>query len=469
MIRRMKSTDRKKRIVMLGAGFGGLAFCRAVDTSRAEVVLIDRQNHHTFQPLLYQVATAGLSVPDIAHPIRSIFRRKGGVDVRLDEALHVDTAKKEVRLRDTGSIDYDYLVIGVGARTNYFGNDRWEAFAPGLKTLDDAALIRQRILYAFEQADLTDDAEERARLMTIVVVGGGPTGVELAGAFAELSRFVLRKDFHHIDPAQTRIILIEATERILRPFTPGLAAKAHSQLEKLGVEIRLNARIQAIDEHGLTLEDGLIPAANVVWGAGVRASRLCASLPVERDRAGRVKVAPDLSLPGHPEVFAVGDIVHLVDAAGKPVPGVSPAAMQMGRHVARILNRELRGKSGARPPFRYLDKGSMATIGRSKAVADIRGLRFSGFPAWMAWLVVHLIFLVGFRNRLSVLLSWIYNYFAYRGGARIITGLDRMFRLGNPEARPRSIAEGTPGAAAEPAVNKVERAEQEMAASGVPR
>ncbi len=429
---------------MLGAGFGGLSFCRAVDTSRAEVVLIDRQNHHTFQPLLYQVATAGLSMPDIAHPIRSIFRRKKGIDVRLDEAVHIDPEKSEVRLRDTGTIAYDSLVIGVGARTNYFGNDRWEAFAPGLKTLDDAALIRQRILYAFERAELTDDPAERTRLMTIVVVGGGPTGIELAGAFAELARFVLRRDFRRIDSAQTRIILLEVADRILQSFTPGLAAKAQRQLEKLGVEIRLDARIKEINHDSVILEDEAIPAANVVWGAGVRASPLCDSLPVEQDRAGRVKVAPDLSLPGHPDIFAVGDIVHLVDAAGKPVPGVSPAAMQMGRHVARILNRELRGKRGARAPFRYVDKGIMATIGRSKAIADIRGLRFSGFPAWLAWLGVHLVFLVGFRNRVIVFINWIYNYFAYRGGARIITGLDRMFRMNNHEARPRAVVEANP-------------------------
>ncbi len=435
----------KKRVIMLGGGFGGLAFCHAIDTIRAEVILIDRQNHHLFQPLLYQVATAGLSVPDIAHPIRSIFRRKKGVDVRLDEALQVDVENKNIRLRDTGTLSYDYLVIGVGARTNYFGNDQWEAFAPGLKTLDDAALLRQRILFSFERAELTDDPEERARLMTVVVVGGGPTGVELAGAFTELSRFVLRRDFRRIDPAQTRIVLLEATDRILRQFSPGLAAKARKQLEKLGVEIQLNAKIRSIDETGVTLEDGSIPAANVVWGAGVRASRLCAPLPVEHDRAGRVKVAPDLSLPDHPEVFAIGDIVNLVDANGKPVPGVSPAAMQMGRHAAAIINRELRGKLNGRKPFRYVDKGSMATIGRSKAVADIRGLEFAGFPAWMAWLVVHLIFLVGFRNRVSVMISWMYNYFTYRGGARIITGLDRMFRLTNPKARPRSVVETKPG------------------------
>lgn len=426
---------------MLGAGFGGLAFCRAIDTTRAEVILVDRQNHHTFQPLLYQVATAGLSVPDIAHPIRSIFRKKKEIEVRLDEAVQIDVEKKQVHLRETGPLAYDYLVIGVGARTNYFGNDEWEAVAPGLKTLDDAALIRRKILYAFEQAELAADPAERARLMTIVVVGGGPTGVELAGAFAELARFVLRKDFHHIDPAHARIILLEAADRILLPFTPDLAAKAQRQLERLGVEIRLNAKIEDVSAHGVRLNDGKIPAANVIWGAGVRASPLCTALPVERDRADRIKVAADLSLPGYPEVFAVGDLVHLVDARGKPVPGVSPAAMQMGRHAARMVNRELRGDANKRRPFRYLDKGSMATIGRSKAVADIRGLRFSGFPAWLAWLGVHLVFLVGFRNRLAVFINWIYNYFAYRGGARIITGLDKMFRVGNTKARPVFLEE----------------------------
>lgn len=429
---------------MLGGGFGGLAFGRAINTDMAEVVLIDRQNHHTFQPLLYQVATAGLAVPDIAHPIRSIFRKKQGIDVWLDEALSIDPKNKLITLRDHNSLFYDYLVVGVGARTNYFGHEEWGKFAPGLKTLDDAAVIRQRILYAFEQADLVDDPVERAKLMTIVVVGGGPTGVELAGAFAELSRSVLRRDFRHIDPKQARIILLEVGDRILQPFHPNLSAQALQQLESLGVEVRLGVKIEDINADGVLLEDDRIEAENVIWGAGVRASRLCASLPGEKDRAGRIKVEPDLSIPGHPEIFAIGDIVNLVDDRGKPVPGVSPAAIQMGQHVAKTLNRELAGKTAKRKPFRYLDKGTMATIGRSKAVADIRGLRFSGFPAWFAWLAVHLIFLVGFRNRISVFISWIYNYFAYRGGARIITGMDQTFRLSSPT--PRSAFENAKAA-----------------------
>lgn len=418
----------RQTIVVLGAGFGGLAFCRAIDTRRARVVLIDRQNHHTFQPLLYQVATAGLSVPDIAHPIRSIFRKKHGLEVRLDEAVGIDLENRRVTFRECDPLDYDYLLIGVGARTNYFGNDDWASVAPGLKTVDDAARIRRRILHAFERAELATDPDERQRLMTIVVVGGGPTGVELAGAFAELARVVLRKDFHHIDPGKARIILLEVADRILGPFTPDLAAKAGRQLEKLGVEIRTGVKIEAVRDDRVVLEDGEIACGNVIWGAGVRAVSLCADLPVDKDRSDRLKVAPDLSLPGHPEAFAIGDIVSLVDANGKTVPGVSPAAMQMGKHAAKSINRELAGDRRERRPFRYLDKGNMATIGRSKAVADIRGLRFSGFPAWLAWLVVHLLFLVGFRSRIVVLINWIYNYFTYRGGARIITGLDRLFR-----------------------------------------
>ncbi len=413
-------------IVVLGAGFGGLTFCEHFRESSARVTLVDRTNHHLFQPLLYQVAAAGLSAPEIAQPIRSILSDKPWIAVLLDEVKEVNLANRIVHLGDS-VLAYDYLVLALGGVTSYFGHPEWEQFAPGLKTLDDALRIRREVLLAFEKAETEPDPGKHDRLMTVVVVGGGPTGVELAGAFAELARHVLKRDFRRIDPSQARIVLIEAGPRILAHLPEDLSASAKVQLENLGVQVRTNAMVKDIRPGQVELAGGdVIEAGNIIWAAGICASPITAKLGVESDRAGRVKVKSDLSLPGYPEVFAIGDLALVLDKAGKPVPGVSPAAMQMGRHVQRIIEDELTlpaGRPGSRPGFKYWDKGTMATIGRSAAVAQAGPFKFHGFVAWLAWLLVHLIFLIGFRNKLAVLLQWAYSYFAYKRGARIITGL----------------------------------------------
>lgn len=419
---------KSPHIVVLGAGFGGLKFCQMFNHSTARITLVDRQNHHLFQPLLYQVATAGLSAPDIAQPVRSILSRKTNVTVLLDEAVDVKLADRRVILK-SGVLDYDYLVLAVGGATSYFGHPEWERFAPGLKSLDDAIDIRRRILLAFERAENTADPEEQARLMRIVVVGGGPTGVELAGAFAELARHVLKADFRRINTAQAHVILIEGGDRILSNLPPELSDSATRQLTRLGVEVRTKCRVQDIRESCVELapqtpgaEPEMIRAENIIWAAGVSASSITKKLGVELDKAGRVKVNPDLSLPGHPEAFAIGDLALVLGKDGKPVPGVSPAALQMGKHVARLIARELKPNGTApQESFRYFDKGTMATIGRSAAVAKIGRLEFSGFFAWLSWLLVHLVFLIGFRNKLMVLLQWTYSYLTYKRGARIIT------------------------------------------------
>ncbi len=387
-------------------------------------MLFDRQNHHLFQPLLYQVATAGLSAPEIAQPIRSILSDQPNVTVLLDHVTGFDLAAKTVRLEES-TLPYDYLVLALGGCTSYFGHPEWEHFAPGLKSLDDAMGIRSRILLAFEKAENASHPAEHDRWMTIVVVGGGPTGVELAGAFAELTRTVLQRDFKRIDPSHARVMMIEVGPRVLAQYSPKLSASAEQQLKALGVEVRTATKVKSISQGRVDLENGeTIFAENIIWAAGVSASSLTPKLGVELDRVGRVKVNPDLSVPGYPEVFAIGDMALVLGADGKPVPGVSPAAMQMAKHVARLIERELvPGKKPSRPPFQYRDKGSMATIGRSAAVAKMGRLEFSGFPAWLAWLGVHLIFLIGFRNKLAVLLQWAYAYFTYKRGARIITGL----------------------------------------------
>jgi NADH dehydrogenase len=424
MIQTVRVADKKTfHVVVLGAGFGGLFFCKHFRHPAARVTVVDRTNHHLFQPLLYQVATAGLSAPEIAQPVRSIFCNRDDITVLLDEATDFDLANRKVILREN-TLTYDFLVLATGGQTAYFGHPEWERFAPGLKTLDDALRIRCRILLAFERAENETNVAERDKLLTIVIVGGGPTGLELAGAFAELSRTVLKRDFRRIDPTQARIILIEAALRVLSNYPPKLSESAKRQLETLGVQVRTATPVQNIRGGEVELADGeIIRAGNIIWAAGVSATPLTGKLGVELDKTGRVKVNPDLSVPGHPEIFAVGDLALVIEKDGKPVPGICPAAMQMGRHVARIIENEwdAGANHAVRPPFQYWDKGTMATIGRSAAVAWIGRLKISGFPAWLAWLFVHLIFLIGFRNRLAVLLQWTYSYFTYKRGARIIT------------------------------------------------
>ncbi|HMC27846.1 MAG TPA: NAD(P)/FAD-dependent oxidoreductase [Verrucomicrobiae bacterium] len=410
-----------RHVVVLGAGFGGLTFCKHLRHPNARITLVDRTNHHLFQPLLYQVATAGLSAPEIAQPIRSILSDHPNLTVLMEEVQAIDLTVKRVTL-SKAPLAYDYLVLALGSVTSYFGHPEWEQFAPGLKTLDDALLIRNNILAAFERAETEPERAERERLMTIVVVGGGPTGVELGGAFAELARFVLRKDFRHIDPGVARVILIEGSPIVLTHFPPDLAENATKTLKRLGVQVRTSLRVKSISKGCVELETGeTILAENIIWAAGVGATPLTRSLGVELDRAGRIKVNPDLSIPGHPEAFAIGDMALVLEENGKPVPGVSPAAMQMARHVADIIDNELSAPhSTARPPFKYWDKGTMATIGRSAAVAYSGPIKLHGFIAWVAWLFIHLIFLIGFRNKITVLINWIYAYFAYKRGARII-------------------------------------------------
>jgi NADH dehydrogenase len=417
--------NRDAHVVVLGAGFGGLAFCQHFKHPKAQTTIVDRTNHHLFQPLLYQVAAAGLSAPDIAQPIRAILARHPRLTVLLDEVKDFNLANRQVTLGKT-TLTYDYLVLALGSCTSYFGHPEWEQFAPGLKTLDDALQIRSRILLAFEKAESTNDPTERQRLMTIVIVGGGPTGLELAGSFAELARTVLKRDFRRIDPSQARIILIEAAPKVLAHFPEDLSDSAARQLTDLGVQVRVSTKVKNIRDREVELENGaVLRAENILWAAGVSAVPLTKKLGVELDRAGRVKVNPDLSVPGYADVFAVGDMALVLCEDGKPVPGVSPAAMQMARHVARIIGDELDlGKGRApRPQFKYWDKGTMATIGRSAAVAWIGKFHFSGMLAWLAWLLVHLVFLVGFRNKVAVLFQWAYSYITYKRGARIITSL----------------------------------------------
>lgn len=421
----MPENNGEKHVLVLGAGFGGLSFCQNFRHDNTRIALIDRQNHHLFQPLLYQVATSGLSATDIAQPVRSLVNHRPDISVYLGEAKEIDLDRRRVHF-DEATLPYEYLVLALGGVTSYFGHPEWAGFAPGLKNLDDAQRIRKNVLYAFEQAEIELDPEKRRRLMTVVVVGGGPTGVEMAGALAELAKRVLRTDFRHIDPASARVILIESGDVVLDHMGAYLGHQAQDCLRKMGVEVRTNVRVDDMREGWVHLNDGReIHTANIIWAAGVGANPLTRQLDVPQDRAGRIQVEPDLSLPGHPEVFAIGDLVSLQDGHGNPIPGVSPAAIQMGAHAARQVRSELeRGVApGAsqREAFSYWDKGTMATIGRSKAVAMLGRLQFSGFPAWFLWLVVHLLFLVDLKNKVIVLFRWMVSYFTYSRGARIFT------------------------------------------------
>jgi NADH dehydrogenase len=435
--------------VIVGAGFGGLAAAKALGDEPVDVTVVDRLNYHLFQPLLYQVALAGLAATDIAYPIRSIVSQHRNVDVLLAEVTGFDLAARRVRLADGTALPYDHLIVAAGARTSYFGHDEWAPFAPGLKDLDDALEVRRRVLLALEAADRTTDPAERRRLMTFVVVGGGPTGVELAGAIADLSRDILRADFHHVDRHETRVVLVERGDRILQPFTPALSERAREQLRELGVEVRIDVEVERIEAEGIWIGGKLLSAATVLWGAGVRPSPLAAALGAPLDRGGRVIVAPDCTLPDHPEVAVIGDMAALTPAgASAPLPGISPVAIQQGRAVAANIMRVRRGDPPA--PFAYRDKGFMATIGRARAVAMLGPLKIWGFIAWLTWALVHLWYLVGFRNRLVVFTNWIWAYAISQHGARVITG-----RGATPPPPERSIHQR--GDAGDQAVVRLDR------------
>jgi len=406
-----------QRVVIIGGGFGGLYAAKALGSAPVAVTLIDRRNHHVFQPLLYQVATAGLSAIDIGEPIRRILRRQANTSVQLAEVVSVDLEARHVLLAEGEPIEYDYLIVATGAGDSYFGHDDWEPHAPGLKSIEDALEIRRRVLLAFEQAEMVKDPDSRRALLTLAVIGGGPTGAELAGALAELSRHTLSDEFRQFDAGDARVLLIEAGDRILPGYPPALSARAQRQLERLGVEIRTGAPVTEVDAGGIGLGDERIPCRTMLWAAGVAASPLGASLGTELDQAGRVIVEPDLTVPGHPEVFVVGDLAHVVQN-GRPLPGVAPAAIQMGRHAADSITRAVRAEPTQ--SFRYVDRGTMATLGRSSAIAVIKGIRLWGLPAWLAWLFIHILFLIGFRNRAVVLFEWARSYLTYSRSARLI-------------------------------------------------
>ncbi len=406
-------------LVVIGGGFAGLWATRALDTADFRITLIDRHNHHLFQPLLYQVATAGLSAPDIAAPLRNILRQQRNVEVQLGEVIHIDAARRQVVLADDRIVGYDSLLLATGAAHAYFGNDQWAPYAPGLKTLDDALLLRRKLLMAFEHAEIETDPAARAAWLNFAIVGGGPTGVELAGTLAEIARHTLKNEFRNIDPREAKVRLIEAGPRVLPSFPPDLTAKAERQLEKLGVEVHTGTPVTHIDADGYRLGDTFVPSHTVVWAAGVAASPLARTLGVPLDRAGRVLVAPDLSVPDHPEIFVGGDLAS-VQQDGKPVPGVAPAAKQMGKHIARALRARAAGQPA--PTFRYQDYGNLATIGRMAAIVHVGKLKLSGLLAWWFWLAAHVYFLIGFRNRFVVLVNWAMAYWSYQRAARIIFG-----------------------------------------------
>ena len=411
----------KPRVVIVGCGFGGLSAARALRSAPVDVLVVDRRNHHLFQPLLYQVATGGLSAPAIASPIRYVLRRQRNATTLLAEVESIDVQARCLRT-DAGPVPYDHLILAAGATSTWFGQDAWAAHAPALKTLSDALDIRDRVLGGFERAETAQDDAARTAWLTFVVVGGGPTGVELAGTLAEIARHSLEGEFRRVDPRRARVVLVEGGPRVLGTFDERSSESAHRQLERLGVEVRAGCKVQAIDAEGIefTAPDGQaqrLAARTVLWAAGVRASPLGASLPAGLDRGGRVPVRPDLSLDGHDEVFVVGDLANVAEHR-PPVPGVAPAAKQMGRHAARNVLRRLRGQ--ATQPFRYVDWGALATIGRNSAVAEIGRLRLSGYPAWLFWLVAHVFFLIGFRNRVVVMLDWAWSYVTFARFSRII-------------------------------------------------
>ena len=415
-------------VVVVGAGFGGLNVVQGLKDAPVRILLVDKRNHHLFQPLLYQVATASLSADNIATPIRKILRKQENVAVGLVELPKADLDQKVVFGPGGGERHYDYVVIATGMEQAYFGHDEYKPFAPGLKDLDDAVEIRQRILLAFEEAEFELDEESRRGKLTFVVVGGGATGVELAGAIVETATKSIPNDFRFVDTRTARVILVEGGDHLLGGMPEEMGVRAQHDLEGMGVEVRLNSYVTAVDEAGVMIGDERVPAENVLWAAGVQGTSFARSLGVEMDKTGRIKVGPDLSIPGHPEAFVVGDAAYAIDAqTGQPVPGVAQGAIQMGKLVADIIQDDLAGApAGERPAFSYYDKGSMATIGRGKAVAWVNGRLLSGLLGWMSWGLVHVMFLVGYRNKITVMLEWVWSYFVYERGARLITGSSQV-------------------------------------------
>lgn len=407
----------KKKVVIIGGGFGGITAAKYLKHSDAEIILIDKTNHHLFQPLLYQVATSALSPGDIAAPIRAIFHRQMNVRVIMGEVININVNKRKIFLRND-EFNYDYLIIAIGSHHSYFGNENWEKFAPGLKTLSDALNIREKVLLSFEKAERCKDKDEEAKYITFVIVGGGPTGVEIAGAISEISKKTMLKDFRKIDPSKTKIILVEAQERILTSFDSDLSLKASDALSKLGVEVRLKTKVTDINENGVKLENEFIETTNIIWAAGNKIPTLIDCLDVGKDRSGRVIVNSDCSINGHHEVFVIGDAAQFLENE-KPLPGVAPVAIQQGKYVAKIISKEIPFEK--RKPFKYFDKGNLATIGKAKAVMQIGKIKVSGFVAWVAWVFIHILYLIGFRNRYKVMTEWIWYYITNKQGVRLIT------------------------------------------------
>jgi NADH dehydrogenase len=421
------------RVVIVGGGFGGLETAFRLGKLPVQVLLLDRKNHHTFQPLLYQVATAGLSPAEIAAPLRGILASRRNIEVLLAEVSGFDLERKIVHTGDS-EISYDYLVVAAGARHSYFGHDEWEPLAPGLKTVEDALEMRRRILMVFEEAERQAALQGHHEDLNFVIVGGGPTGVELAGTISEVARQALSSDFRNIDPKRTRVILLEGGPRVLAAYPPDLSESAVKQLNKLGAEVRTSTVVTEVHEHEVRIGEEIVPASVVLWAAGVQASPLGRALGQPVDRAGRVPVLPDCTIPGHPEVFVIGDLAAVKNSSGTLVPGVAPAAMQMGRYAATCIADDLVDRP--RKMFRYHDKGSLATIGRAAAVAQFPGFKITGYFAWMAWLFIHIMFLVGFRNRVLVIIQWAWSYFTFERGARLIT--DEVGKLRELRASPDS-------------------------------
>jgi len=432
----MNAAIDRPRVVIIGAGFGGLTAAKALKNAPVDVTLIDRRNHHLFQPLLYQVATAGLAPNQIATPIRAIVRHQTNVNVELGTVEAIDAAKREVVLGER-RVPYDYLIIATGARHAYFGHDEWERFAPGLKTLEDATDQRKRILLAFEHAELETDAEERKRLTTFVVIGGGPTGVETAGAIAELANKALARDYRHIDPKSARIVLVEAGARILGGFPADLSENARRSLEKLGVEVRLGDAVTQVDADGVMLGSERIASRSVIWAAGVQSSPAARWLNIPADRAGRAMIGGDLRAPGHNNIFVIGDCASVNGADGKPLPGVAPVAKQQGAYAARAIKAALEAETLDRP-FAYFNVGNLATVGRKAAVADFGFVHLRGFIGWVLWSVAHIYFLIGFKNRIAVALDWVWSYLTFERGARLITG--DIAEAQNAQAKERDAA-----------------------------